>query len=158
EHRTGLTGVEIARLLERMSASAPELAALFEVRLDHPGELRALHGRAQELMVVRNLIEIRNAADARREIDVLKARTRALSEQARRDPLTGAYTRLQLEDVLQREFEEALRHGRPLSIAFIDLDDFKRINDRHGHLVGDQVLQEFTRCLAAQLRQSDLLA
>src|SRR5690606_6607458 len=56
EHRTGLTGVEIARLLERMAASAPELAALFEVRLDHPGELRALHGRAQELMVVRNLI------------------------------------------------------------------------------------------------------
>ncbi|WP_202845261.1 GGDEF domain-containing protein [Luteimonas saliphila] len=158
ERRTGLTGLEIARLLERLSASAPELATLFDVRLEHPRELRALHGRVQELMVVRNLIEIRNAADARREIEVLKARTRDLSEQVRRDPLTGAYNRLQLEEVLEREFEEALRHDRPLSIAFIDLDDFKRINDRHGHLVGDQVLQEFTRCLAAQLRQSDLLA
>ncbi len=158
EHRTGLDGVRTARLLERLSAFAPELATLFEVRLDDPRDVQAVHGRVQELMVVRNLIEIRNAAVARRELEALKARTQDLAEQARRDPLTGAYNRLQLEEVLEREFQEALRHGRPLSIAFIDLDDFKHINDRHGHLVGDQVLQEFTRCLAGHLRQSDLLA
>lgn len=158
ERRTGLDGPSTARLLERLSASAPELGALFDVRLDDPRDVRAVHGRVQELMVVRNLIEIRNAAVARRELEALKARTQDLTEQARRDPLTGAYNRLQLEEVLEREFRDALEHGRPLSIAFIDLDDFKRINDRHGHLVGDQVLQEFTRCLAGHLRQSDLLA
>ncbi|MDH5823410.1 GGDEF domain-containing protein [Luteimonas sp. RD2P54] len=157
ERRTGLSGPETAHMLERMSASAPELASLFEVRLE-PHEARGLQRQALELMVVRNLVEVRDAADTRREIEALKARTRDLSEQVRRDPLTGAYNRLQLEEVLQREFEEALRCKRPLSIAFIDLDDFKRINDRHGHLVGDQVLQEFSRCLNGRLRQTDLLA
>jgi diguanylate cyclase (GGDEF)-like protein len=157
ERRTGLEGAEAARLLERLSASAPEMSTLFDVRLE-PHDFRRIQRRVQELTVVRNLIEIRNAADARREIESLKARTRDLSEQVRRDPLTGAYNRLQLEEVLQREFEEALRLDRPLSVAFIDLDDFKHVNDRHGHLVGDQVLQEFTRCLGGQLRQSDLLA
>ncbi|NZA26052.1 GGDEF domain-containing protein [Luteimonas sp. SJ-92] len=158
ERRTGLSGAEIARLMERMSASAPELGTLFDVRLEHPRQVHELRQQALELMVVRNLVEVRDAADARREIDALKTRTRDLSEQVRRDPLTGAYNRLQLEEVLQREFEEALRCKRPLSIAFVDLDDFKRINDRHGHLVGDQVLQEFCRCLGRQLRQTDLLA
>ncbi|HEY4560652.1 MAG TPA: GGDEF domain-containing protein [Lysobacter sp.] len=76
----------------------------------------------------------------------------------RRDPLTGAYNRRQLEDVLQQAFEEAERLGEPLSIAFIDLDDFKRINDRYGHLVGDTVLREFSQELTRMLRASDLLA
>lgn len=157
EQCTGLAGAETARLLERMSASAPELSEVFDVRLE-PRQRREIQRHAAELTVVRNLVEIRDAAGARREIDALRSRAHDLTEQARRDPLTGAYNRLQLEDVLQREFEDALRHGRPLSIAFIDLDDFKNINDRYGHLVGDQVLQEFTRCLGGHLRQTDLLA
>lgn len=158
EQCTGLAGAEIARLLERMSASAPELSALFDVRLEHPRERREIQRHAMELTVMRNLVEIRDAASARREIEALRSRAHDLSEQVRRDPLTGAYNRVHLEDVLQREFDEALRHERPLSIAFVDLDDFKRINDRYGHQVGDQVLQEFTRCLGGQLRQTDLLA
>jgi diguanylate cyclase (GGDEF)-like protein len=157
EQCTGLGGADIARLLERMSASAPELSDVFDVRLE-PRERRGIQRQAAELTVVRNLVEIRDAAAARREVEALRSRAHDLTEQVRRDPLTGAYNRLQLEDVLQREFEDALRHGRPLSIAFIDLDDFKNINDRYGHQVGDQVLQEFTRCLGGHLRQTDLLA
>ena len=76
----------------------------------------------------------------------------------RRDPLTGAYNRIRLEEVLQHEFAQSQRTGRPLSVAFIDLDDFKQINDRHGHLVGDEVLRSFSDTLSGMLRRSDLLA
>ena len=68
------------------------------------------------------------------------------------------YNRIQLEDVLAREFEASLRRDEPLTLAFIDLDDFKQVNDRHGHLVGDQVLSEFARTLSCLLCGADLIA
>jgi diguanylate cyclase (GGDEF)-like protein len=66
------------------------------------------------------------------------------------DELTGAYNRRQLMDLLPRQIERAHRSGRPVSVLFLDLDRFKRINDQHGHLAGDDVL----RCLAQLLRAS----
>src|SRR5690606_6153542 len=78
--------------------------------------------------------------------------------QASRDALTGVYNRHQLHSRLEQEFEIAQRHGRPLSIAFIDLDDFKRVNDSHGHLVGDEVLRNFALALQGALRASDVIA
>src|SRR5690606_25489081 len=73
-------------------------------------------------------------------------------------PLTGVYNRSQLESVLEKEFETSSRHGWPLSIAFVDLDDFKKINDGWGHLVGDQVLRSFASTLQKHLRSSDIVA
>jgi GGDEF domain-containing protein len=60
--------------------------------------------------------------------------------------------RRQLEAVLEQEFLRAGRQGWPLSVAFIDLDDFKKINDAHGHLTGDEVLRAFAGKLQGQLR------
>ncbi|HMM24785.1 MAG TPA: GGDEF domain-containing protein, partial [Pseudoxanthomonas mexicana] len=64
----------------------------------------------------------------------------------------------QLEEVLEKEFDAATRHGWPLSIAFIDLDDFKQVNDRWGHLVGDEVLRNFAKALLRHVRSSDIVA
>src|SRR5690606_36480596 len=114
--------------------------------------------QARELLILRNLVEIRDAAQAREEARQAEARVAELADQVRRDPLTGAYNRIKLEEVLEREFQESMRTGQPLSIAFIDLDNFKLINDRHGHLAGDEVLRKFSDTLAGMLRKSDLLA
>ncbi|MGE3772491.1 MAG: GGDEF domain-containing protein [Gammaproteobacteria bacterium] len=67
---------------------------------------------------------------------------------ARLDPLTGLYNRRWLDEVLAREYRRSVRDQRPLSFLMIDLDLFKRINDVHGHLIGDEVL----RILASRLR------
>lgn len=80
-----------------------------------------------------------------------------LGELSVRDPLTGLHNRRHMDETIDRMFSYALRSKDPLSVAIIDLDDFKRINDRHTHLVGDQVLQQAAAVLASAIRGSDEL-
>ncbi|MGC8800319.1 GGDEF domain-containing response regulator [Chloroflexus sp.] len=74
-----------------------------------------------------------------------------------RDSLTGLLNHQAVEEELAREFARAERLNQPLAIAIIDLDHFKRINDSHGHVVGDHVLRSFARLLQQRLRKSDLM-
>ncbi|MBI3946857.1 MAG: sensor domain-containing diguanylate cyclase [Armatimonadetes bacterium] len=62
-------------------------------------------------------------------------------ERAIRDALTGLYNRRHFEEAYAREVERARRYGHPLTVAMIDIDGFKQINDRFGHVTGDRVLQ-----------------
>jgi two-component system cell cycle response regulator len=71
------------------------------------------------------------------------------------DPLTGLYNRRYIEDHLRTEMARARRKGDPLIVLLLDLDNFKTINDRFGHLAGDLVLQEFGRRLNKAIRGSD---
>ena len=71
------------------------------------------------------------------------------------DALTGVLNRHGLMAPLQREMASASRHQRPLSVALFDLDHFKRVNDEHGHAVGDQVLAGFAARVEAQRRGGD---
>ncbi len=79
-----------------------------------------------------------------------------LRQQAVRDPLTGLHNRRHLNDVLPAMFALARRDGQPLAAVVIDLDHFKQVNDRHGHLAGDELLAAFGRLLSSQLRRSDV--
>ncbi|HBK45990.1 MAG TPA: GGDEF domain-containing protein [Xanthomonadaceae bacterium] len=146
------------KVLERIGESLPEIGALFDVRIPQPEQIDSIFDQARELATLRNLRELQEVAEARRQADESDNRTRHLAEQASRDALTGVYNRHQLGPTLQHEFEIAQRHGTPLSIAFIDLDDFKRVNDAHGHLVGDEVLRNFAQTLQRMLRSSDTIA
>lgn len=74
------------------------------------------------------------------------------------DPLTGALNRRGFENAFQRELARSRRNGAGLALALIDLDNFKRLNDRHGHLAGDQALVHLVRVVHAALRPSDVLA
>lgn len=72
---------------------------------------------------------------------------------ANRDALTGLGNRLRFEQSLQQECDAARRSGKPLTLALIDVDHFKHHNDRHGHQVGDRVLREVARQIAAHARR-----
>jgi diguanylate cyclase (GGDEF)-like protein len=74
------------------------------------------------------------------------------------DPLTGLYNRRFAERRLKAEMARAERRGLSLLVVLVDLDDFKGINDAHGHLLGDLVLKEFAKCLSSSTRGSDLAA
>ncbi len=76
---------------------------------------------------------------------------------ALRDPLTGVNNRTAMNSALIRETELARRHGTPLSLIALDIDRFKDINDRHGHLAGDHVLKNVAEAIADCTRSSDIL-
>jgi diguanylate cyclase (GGDEF)-like protein len=78
-----------------------------------------------------------------------------LFESATYEGLTGLLRREAILEQLGREVERALRYGRPLAVAMADLDHFKGINDRHGHLAGDALLRRTAQVIAGELRGTD---
>ncbi|HEY0269180.1 MAG TPA: GGDEF domain-containing protein, partial [Methyloradius sp.] len=79
------------------------------------------------------------------------------AEQASTDYLTGAHNRRYFYEVCSTELARAWRYQQPLTLVFIDIDDFKKINDIHGHQVGDQILVDTVDIIRADLREGDLL-
>lgn len=92
------------------------------------------------------------------DISILKAQQQALERQAFYDTLTGLPNRALLTDRLALAIATAHRHGRRVAVAYLDLDGFKEVNDRHGHLLGDAVLREMAQRLQRTLREGDTLA
>ncbi len=74
------------------------------------------------------------------------------------DDLTGLYNSRYLNQVLRRESKRASRSGRPLSLLFLDLDGFKSVNDRHGHLAGSRALVEAAAVIRGCARETDIAA
>jgi diguanylate cyclase (GGDEF)-like protein len=83
---------------------------------------------------------------------------RRVASQATTDSLTGLANRWAFDEELALEWRRAERVGDPLALILADIDDFKSVNDRHGHQVGDQVLRRVGEILAANVRQVDLAA
>lgn len=81
-----------------------------------------------------------------------------LRQLARLDALTGLANRLAANERRQHEFVALQRSGRPYAVLLIDIDHFKRINDGHGHPIGDRVLQQIAQLLKGALRESDFVA
>ena len=81
-----------------------------------------------------------------------------LQEQARVDPLTGLLNRRGLEERMDIEVRRALRHESPMAVAIVDVDNFKQVNDEHGHEVGDRVLAWVGAVLARESRGVDVAA
>lgn len=88
------------------------------------------------------------------EVELLQAQLR---EQSIRDPLTGTYNRRYLDETLEREFKRAQRERKPLTVAIMDLDAFKSINDTYGHRAGDLALQHVAGYLSIHTRASDIV-
>ncbi|MEO0107167.1 MAG: diguanylate cyclase [candidate division WOR-3 bacterium] len=74
------------------------------------------------------------------------------------DPLTGIFNRRYFENQLSKELQRASRYEHPLSILFIDIDQFKKVNDEFGHQVGDQALIDLAQILERNLRSVDVIA
>lgn len=87
-------------------------------------------------------------------VDELARQRDELAITASQDSLTGLANRM----LFLRTLEELIRRERPVTVAFVDLDDFKNVNDTHGHLAGDQMLQHVAKSLRASFRAVDVVA
>jgi diguanylate cyclase (GGDEF)-like protein len=83
-------------------------------------------------------------------------RTKQLIDLSRQDPLTGLANQTAFYEHMRREISAASRTGRPLSLLFLDLNGFKKVNDSHGHLAGDRLLAETARVIKDSVRLADI--
>jgi diguanylate cyclase (GGDEF)-like protein len=90
--------------------------------------------------------------------ELLDTRSKALEIKAKTDPLTGAFNRLGIEEVISLGLQEWRQYRKPLSLVMIDIDHFKQVNDRHGHDVGDLVLSNLSNIVQQHTRAQDLFA
>ena len=98
------------------------------------------------------------AAEAEQRIAELNARVRTLESLAKTDELTGLLNRRGFYDIVRRELQTSARHKETGVLAYIDLDEFKPINDKYGHAAGDEVLRAVGRQLGTNIRATDYAA
>jgi diguanylate cyclase (GGDEF)-like protein len=140
-----LTGVRV-RLEEEQAelhAARGDYAAAFATQKAFFADYKQLHSLQREAQA-RTRQALFETAEAREE-------AKRFREQARRDPLTELWNRRYVDEHLPPLIAAAASSGEPLTVALVDLDHFKRINDTHSHDVGDQVLQAVARLLEAEL-------
>ena len=115
-------------------------------------QTNALRSR-DDLMMARKAVET-----AQEKIKQLEAELEQLSEKVQEDQLTGTLNRRGLEDAFEREAARADRQGSLLCLAILDIDDFKQINDTHGHQTGDDALKYLARMVDETIRPTDIVA
>lgn len=166
-----ILGADLQQLLSRQNQGEQEQlltlansARYFEVRIraiervTHRGTL--VLGQMLYLRDVthRHLSELKLAealALSEERLRTISSLHEQLQEQALCDPLTGLYNRRYLDEFFARELALAQREQSPISLALIDLDHFKLLNDEYGHLEGDDVLKGVAQHLLENLRTSD---
>jgi diguanylate cyclase (GGDEF)-like protein/PAS domain S-box-containing protein len=116
-----------------------------------------VHSNAMEIagkrVIIGLIIDVTERTRAAREVQALQERLR---EQSTHDSLTGLYNRRYLDEILDQELISAEDHDYPVSVIIGDLDHFKSVNDRHGHLAGDEVLRIIGRLMMKHARAGDI--
>ncbi|HRY17564.1 MAG TPA: GGDEF domain-containing protein [Candidatus Competibacteraceae bacterium] len=116
---------------------------------------KSLYIQQNELLITelkKQVIEL--SKDKEHLIYLLQERSARLRE----DPLTGIPNRLAYEEQFQQEFQRWKRFGNPLTFLIWDIDHFKKINDYHGHAIGDEILRMVAQQISSRLRSTDFLA
>lgn len=146
----------IERSAERIAA-ANDVAELTDVIAEVMRDTRNVQESTarsrEELAHLRGRVDQANA-----EITRLQVELEQTSELIRHDPLTGVLNRKGLDDALARETAFARRRGTPLCLALLDVDNFKQLNDAHGHQTGDEALQHLTGVVRENIRPQDSVA
>lgn len=137
-------GFDTDVLIEVIKIMEVELNAvedLFEMTLHDSSEVNGILAEAKELLMIHSLSRIKD-----------------LEDKSQRDGLTGAYNRTYFDETLRREFNLSTQYNLPLTVAIIDLDHFKHVNDTYGHVAGDSLLATVVKTIFDQIRQDDTLS
>jgi diguanylate cyclase (GGDEF)-like protein len=148
----GVDGIELARVIRqsRQHLAVPIVFLSAERDMSRQIEARKFGGD----------VFIKKPIDPQQLVSIVRLRAdraRILRSMIEHDSLTGLYNHGRFKDRLIHEFERSRRTGTELSLAMIDIDHFKRVNDAHGHPVGDRVIRALSNLLASGLRKIDIV-
>ncbi|WP_267145433.1 response regulator [Myxococcus guangdongensis] len=147
----GPSGFDLCRILRSMPAWQELPVLLITAHLGLEFRLAAFQAGADDYISKPVLKE-----ELRARVQARLERARLSRERAERDALTGLMLRRPFIEGLRSRLSEAQRQQRPLSLCFLDVDHFKRVNDKYGHLAGDRVLTRLGRLLGARFRREDV--
>ncbi len=161
-------GLAHARVGVPLGLYASAHGLLQQLILDRvPPEIRAVEGEyrplvsflmkitALDMSLASDTYHLSRVERLENSLQALRHADRRLRRKVRIDALTGAASHSELIAALKRALHTARRKGRPLCIAMVDLDFFKKVNDTHGHLVGDEVLHDVTARMRSSVRDFD---
>jgi diguanylate cyclase (GGDEF)-like protein len=158
----GMDGIELCRRIRNRDQSPYRYVLLLTAKDDKQDVITGLEAGADDYLTKPfDVDELRARVRAgKRILDLEAALIHAqddLQSAALHDSLTGLWNRGAILDLLRREVCRRQRTGDALGVMMVDIDYFKKINDTHGHLIGDAVLQEVTRRLAVDVRPYDVV-
>lgn len=158
----GLTGVEVCQRIRGLATDEPPYLILLTSMGEKADIVAGLEAGADDYLAKPfDPGELRARVEVGRRVTELQTRLReardALSDAAMHDHLTGALNRRAFASVLERALSEEGRHHEGLALGICDVDEFKKINDSHGHQVGDEALCGLVGLLTANLRGHDVL-
>ncbi len=159
----GMDGFEVCQRLKESSETRDIQVALITCLQDLEGKIKGMELGADDYLVKpvdgRELSARVKALLAKKSyLDRLHAHYEHALSSAISDGLTGLYNQTYFKKYLELELKRSLRQNYPTSLLMLDLDDFKGLNDRFGHPVGDKVLQETARLIREAIREVDLAA
>lgn len=160
----GVKAQQLTSFIEEVHTRVEGAAHVFAVDIGSLPPVHELLGRAKvaiEDIAVRSQFEAarakKHAILAHDQLAELEQRSRHLEQEMFKDPLTGAYNRRVLDTELDSLVARSLSEDKPLGLLFLDIDNFKTLNDVCGHEAGDLALQDVADVLARVLRKDDLV-
>ncbi|OJA03988.1 diguanylate cyclase [Halomonas sp. QHL1] len=152
----GAQAISLRHLLENIQEQLPALVDMLQMTAPPLQDNESLLAEAQQLLFQQTL-QLKARLDTHQaELASLRQRQDELEERSRTDMLTGLANRSWLEEQMHKRFILCQQQSRNMSVVFIDLDHFKKLNDQYGHQMGDHVLQKFGKTLQALIREGDL--
>jgi diguanylate cyclase (GGDEF)-like protein len=158
----GVDGYKLARMFKSESAGFVPVILVTGLG-DMDSRRRGMAAGADDFLTkpvspVELEIRLKSMLRIKELTDQLHAANEALARVAVTDPLTGLQNRRSLDDHLGRELDRARRYGSAFTLALLDIDHFKPVNDTYGHAVGDRILVLVSRALERLVRKTDVVA
>jgi diguanylate cyclase (GGDEF)-like protein len=155
----GINGIELARKFKEMRSDASVIAVVpyysLKLALEAISQGDIFDYVTKPFNIEEVKLVLRRVLD--RQYLLRQAGQKELyKEMSIMDGLTGIYNRRYLDELLRREFERAKRYNQPLSVLMVDIDDFKKYNDTHGHQEGDELLKKIANFLVEAVRGVDM--